>query len=96
MSRRDLESLPRDASDDVAVRLYDTTEGLNTNQMRGGVQPAGVVTASGEIWLPSTKGAVLILPDVPERPSQLPVVIEQAIANGRSVPSPFGARPSAW
>lgn len=88
VSRRELESLPPDTSKHVAVRLYDTTEGLHTNQMRGGVQPAGVVTTSGEIWLPSTKGAVLILPDVPERPSRLPVVIEHAIADGRSLPFP--------
>ena len=74
----------RNASRHVPVRLYDTTEGLNTNQMSGGVQPAGVVTTTGEIWLPSTKGAVLIIPDVPERPSRLPVVIEQAIADGRA------------
>ncbi len=88
VSRRELESLPPHASRHVAVRLYDTTEGLNTNQMRGGVQPAGVVTTTGEVWLPSTKGAVLIVPDVPERPSRLPLVIEQAIADGQTVPFP--------
>jgi hypothetical protein len=88
VSRRELESLPPHASRHVAVRLYDTTEGLNTNQMRGGVQPSGVVTTTGEVWLPSTKGAVLIVPDVPERPSRLPLVIEQAIADGHAVPFP--------
>ena len=35
--------------------------------MTGGVQPAGVITASGELWLPSTKGAVRIVPERPER-----------------------------
>jgi signal transduction histidine kinase/ligand-binding sensor domain-containing protein len=88
VSRRDLESLDPQASSHVAVRLYDTTEGLTTNQMRGGVQPAGVVTTTGEIWFPSTKGAVLIAPDIPERPSRLPIVIEQVIADGNTLPFP--------
>jgi signal transduction histidine kinase len=56
--------------------------------MRGGVQPAGVVTTTGEIWLPSTKGAVLIVPDAPERPSRLPLVVEQAVADGQSFAFP--------
>jgi ligand-binding sensor domain-containing protein/signal transduction histidine kinase len=88
VSRRDLESRPPHASRDVPMRLYDTTEGLDTNQMRGGVQPAGVVTTTGEIWLPGTKGAVIIVPDEPERPSRLPVVIEQAVASGPPIPFP--------
>ena len=90
VSRRDLESRPPHASRDVPMRLYDTTEGLDTNQMRGGVQPAGVVTTTGEIWLPGTKGAVIIIPDEPERPSRLPVVIEQAVASGPPIPFPTG------
>jgi ligand-binding sensor domain-containing protein/signal transduction histidine kinase len=88
VSRRDLESRPAHASRDVPMRLYDTTEGLDTNQMRGGVQPAGVVTTTGEIWLPGTKGAVIIVPDEPERPTRLPVVVEQAVADGPPIPFP--------
>ena len=95
VARRDLESLPPHASRHVAVRLYGTAEGLNTNQMSGGVQPAGVVTTTGEIWLPSTKGAVLIVPDVPERPAACRSSIEQAIADGRPMPLPGRARPAA-
>lgn len=88
VARSDLESRPPHASTDVPMRLYDTTEGLDTNQMRGGVQPAGVVATTGEIWLPGTKGAVIIVPDEPERPSRLPVVIEQAVADGPPIHFP--------
>jgi hypothetical protein len=88
VARRDLESRPPHTSKDVPMRLYDTTEGLDTNRLRGGVQPAGVVTTTGEIWLPGTKGAVIIVPDDPERPNRLPVVIEQAIASGPPIPFP--------
>jgi signal transduction histidine kinase/ligand-binding sensor domain-containing protein len=87
VSRRDLEARSPHASRDVPMRPY-TTEGLDTNQMRGGVQPAGVVTTTGEIWLPGTKGAVIIVPKEPEGSSRLPVVIEQAVANGPPLPFP--------
>ena len=86
VARHDLESSSPDAPGQVAVRLYGMTEGLSTNQMRGGVQPAGVVTASGDIWLANTKGAVLIVPDAPERRSRRPPVVEQVIADGRAMP----------
>ena len=46
----------------MALRLYSTSEGLNTDQMNGGVQPAGAITPSGELWFPSTNGAVRIDP----------------------------------
>ena len=58
VSRADLEALRGNPSRHVAVRVYGTPEGLNTNQMTGGVQSAGAITPRGEVWLPSTTGAV--------------------------------------
>jgi ligand-binding sensor domain-containing protein/anti-sigma regulatory factor (Ser/Thr protein kinase) len=79
----DLRALPNDGSRQLAVRLYTTAEGLRTNQMNGGVQPAGALRANGELWFPSTKGAVRILPEVPERGSPPPVQIEQLLVDDR-------------
>jgi ligand-binding sensor domain-containing protein/signal transduction histidine kinase len=86
VSRFEIEALPRGASGQLAVRVYGTAEGLITNQMNGGVQPAGVLTPSGELWLPSTKGAVRITPDAPNRSRPPSVLIEQVIADDRPVP----------
>ena len=86
VSRLDLEALPSNAAGQLAVRVYGTAEGLSTNQMNGGVQPAGALISTGELWFPSTKGAVRIAPDVPDRGSPPPVLIEQVIADDRSVP----------
>jgi ligand-binding sensor domain-containing protein/signal transduction histidine kinase len=85
VSRFDLEAAPRDASGQLAVRVYGTAEGLVTNQMNGGVQPAGVLSAADELWLPSTKGAVRITPDVPNRSRPPSVLIEQVLADDRPV-----------
>jgi ligand-binding sensor domain-containing protein len=92
VSRRDLEKLSRRASNQLgqsaqlAVRVYSTADGLSTNQMNGGVQPAGALTSAGELWFPSTKGAVRIEPDGSEPRSAPPVLIEQALADDQAIP----------
>ncbi len=94
--RADLETTGGNPSRHVAVRVYGTTEGLNTNQMTGGVQTAGVITSTGEVWLPSAKGAVRIVPEPPERRTPVSLSIEQVIADGRPVPSATELTPAAW
>lgn len=82
VSRRDLESLSGNPTGQLAIRLYTTAEGLSTNQMNGGVQPAGALTSAGVLWFPSTKGAVRIESGAaPDRESAPPVLIEQVVAD---------------
>ncbi|HYL99625.1 MAG TPA: two-component regulator propeller domain-containing protein, partial [Blastocatellia bacterium] len=64
-SRRDLENLPPDSTATLAVRVYGTSAGLRTDQMNGGVQPAGALAPTGEFWFPSAQGAVRIQPRDP-------------------------------
>ena len=86
VSRRDLEELSDASSGRLAVRVYGMWEGLSTNQMNGGVQPAGALTPAGELWFPSTAGAVRIKPDAPDPGGVPPVLIEQVLADDRPVP----------
>jgi len=86
VSRRELESLSGRSAGQLAVRVYSTAEGLSTNQMNGGVQPAGAMLASGEMWFPSAKGAVRIEHGAPGRRSAPPVQIEQVLADDRAAP----------
>ena len=85
VSRRRLESFAGQGSGELAVRVYSTAEGLSTNQMNGGVQPAGVLLPSGELWFPSTKGAVRIAAGGIDRRSAPPVLIEQVLADDHAV-----------
>ena len=67
--------------------MYGASDGLGTTQMYGGVQPAGSITAGGEIWFPSSEGPVRIGPD-PEVPAgRPPTVIDRVVADGRDVPA---------
>lgn len=85
ISRSDLEANARDASFRPAVKLYGTSDGLQTTQMYGGVQPAGCVGADGEVWFPSTAGPVRIGSDTEPSMSAPPAVIDRVIADGRDV-----------
>ncbi len=84
IARRDLEQLS--AKSKVALRVYGTSEGLDTNQMNGGVQPAGARTAAGDLWFASAKGAVHIQPGASSGSAAPPVLIEQVVADGREIP----------
>lgn len=85
IARRDLERTASDPSYRPAVKLYGAADGLETTQMYGGVQPAGCTTPDGEVWFPSTAGAVRIGAD-PEGPVPAPpAVIYSVMADGREV-----------
>lgn len=89
--RRDLEARMNGSGSELAFSVYGMSEGLSTNQMSGGVQPAGVVKRSGEIWLPCTRGVVWIQPDARGSGARNtgvppPVLIEEAHADDQTVP----------
>ena len=90
VSRADLETMRGNPARHLAVRIYGTPEGLNTNQMTGGVQSAGAITSAGDVWLPSTTGAVRVVPERPERRDNLSLVIGQLIADGQPVAASRG------
>lgn len=86
VTRRDLDQFAGDPKFFPAVTLYGLSDGVEATQMHGGVQPAGCLTANGEVWFPSNSGPVRIVPNQ-TRPIELPqVVIEQALVDGREVP----------
>ncbi len=86
VSRRDLDKLADHPESRPAVTLYGLSDGVEATQMHGGTQPAGALTPSGELWFPTNRGPVRVLPDQ-TRPGDLPqVVIEQALVDGREMP----------
>jgi ligand-binding sensor domain-containing protein/anti-sigma regulatory factor (Ser/Thr protein kinase) len=70
----------------IALTFYVNSVNMNSAQLYGGLQPEGVVSANGDVWFPSNKGAVHISVNkiVPSSPS--PIRIESVIANGRPLP----------
>ncbi len=85
LRRSDLEASASNRSFRPSVKLYGTSDGLQTTQMYGGVQPAGCFGARGEAWFPSTAGPVRIGADAETSVSASPAVINRFIADGRDV-----------
>ena len=83
VSRQDLDRVSEQPGFHPAVTLYGLSDGVEATQIYGGVAPAGSLTANGEVWFPSNRGPVRIMP-LETRPESLPkVVIEQVRVDGR-------------
>lgn len=86
VSRRDLDTVAARPGFHPAVTLYGLSDGVEAAQIYGGVAPAGCLTANGEVWFPSNRGPVRIIPQE-SRAEVLPkVVIEQVLVDGREAP----------
>jgi signal transduction histidine kinase/ligand-binding sensor domain-containing protein len=87
VKRSDLDEFAQDAKYRPAVTLYGLSDGVEATQMHGGVQPAGCLTPNGEVWFPSNRGPVRIVPNQ-ARPGDLAqVVIERVLVDGREAPT---------
>jgi hypothetical protein len=83
VSREDLDRTAEHPGVRPAVTLYGLSDGVEATQMYGGVQPAGCLTQTGEIWFPSNRGPVRIVPSQSRTTDPLKVVIEQLLVDGR-------------
>jgi len=87
VSRRELDKLAEHAMFHPAVTLYGLSDGVEATQMHGGTQPAGALTSSGELWFPSNRGPVRVLPDLTRLGGLPEVAIEQVLVDGREMPN---------
>ena len=81
----DLNAAADGQTDSIAVLAYGTGDGLESPQINGGIQPSGCLTADGELWFPSVKGAVHFKPTTPRTSYHSPVRVETVLADGKSV-----------
>ncbi len=86
-SINDLNAAADGQMDSIAVLAYGTGDGLESPQINGGVQPSGCMSADGELWFPSVKGAVHFKPNHPRTGSGFPVRVETVLVDGKNVPA---------
>jgi signal transduction histidine kinase/ligand-binding sensor domain-containing protein len=87
VSRRELDKLAEHSELHPAVTLYGLSDGVEATQMHGGTQPAGALTTSGELWFPSNRGPVRVLPDQTRLGGLPQVAIEKVLVDGREMPN---------
>jgi ligand-binding sensor domain-containing protein/signal transduction histidine kinase len=86
VTRADLDRYAENPRLSPAVTLYGLSDSVAATQTYGGVQPAGCLTKNGEVWFPTNRGPVRILPNQ-TRPRGLPQVqIEDVLVDGREAP----------
>jgi len=87
VKRGDLDQFAQNPKFRPAVTLYGLSDGIEATQMHGGVQPAGCLTANGEVWFPSDRGPVRIEPTQTRAEGLAQVVIERVLVDGREEPT---------
>lgn len=94
LNKDDLEELAAGKITTVYPQVFGRAEGMLSEECAGGFCPAGLKTASGQLWFPTLKGAVMVDPSV--HLSKLPapaVLLEQISVDG--VPSPMFSNASS-
>jgi ligand-binding sensor domain-containing protein/signal transduction histidine kinase len=85
VSTRDLEMPGHSSPQHLSQNFFSISEGAELSPLYGGTQPAGVMTADGNAWFPTSKGPVhfatseTVSTDVPQ------VFIDQVLADGRGM-----------
>jgi two-component sensor histidine kinase len=75
----------------LAARLYNTSDGMSTNQMTGGMQSAAALTAKGELWAPSTAGVIVVKAAVEHTTQIPPLLLEEVLAGDSDTPVHIGS-----
>lgn len=88
LSRADAEAVLDGRRERLELDRFGEADGLASSQCNGGSGPAGLRDRNGRIWIATARGAAVVdPPSLHQYRRQLPpVVIEQILANDRSVP----------
>lgn len=62
VNRQDLDAQANRSVRHLAITLYSVFEMESNTEIYGGTQPAGAITASGDVWFPSSRGPIHISP----------------------------------
>ncbi len=83
LRRDDLEAVLDGRRPALESRVYGIPDGMKTRQCNGASSPAGWATRRGELWFPTSRGAVRIVPrELVANPLPPPVWIERVVVNG--------------
>ncbi len=88
VSKKSLDDCADGATNLLHCLAYGKGDGMLSLECSGGLQPAACKTADGRIWFPTSRGMVIVNPNDTKINNQPPpVVIEEVIANGRTLAS---------
>lgn len=84
LERAQLEAFARGEIETLQARLFDSRDGMPISETNGGGQPAGLLRANGEFWVPTIHGLAVFDTRSPDRElAPPPVRIERVLVDGQ-------------
>jgi ligand-binding sensor domain-containing protein/signal transduction histidine kinase len=83
LNRHDLDAQADLAVRHLALTLHSIFEMEGNTEIYGGTQPSGSITAEGDVWFPSSRGPIHILPAARTLLPPPPLDLQAALADGR-------------
>lgn len=87
LRRSDLDALADGTLHQLSLSLYVSSYDMEYAALYGGIQPAGWITSSGDVWFPSNIGAIHVAAGRKESTTPPRVIISQVLADGQPEPS---------
>jgi signal transduction histidine kinase len=85
MHRSDLDAQAERPSRHLAVTFYSLSEISGSIEIYGGTQSSGCVTPAGDVWFPSSRGPIHVVPAPQSALGPPPVRIDAVVADGSPV-----------
>lgn len=83
LNRHDLDAQADRTVRHLALTLHSIFEMEANTEIYGGTQPSGSITAEGDVWFPSSRGPIHILPAARTLLPPPPLQLQAALADGR-------------
>ena len=85
LNRHELDAQAEQPARHFVLTFYPISEMAANTEIYGGTEPAGSITAQGDVWFPSNRGPIHILPVETPSPAPPPLRIDAILADGRPV-----------
>ncbi len=86
LNRTELDEQAGSSIRHFALTFYSIAEMAANTEIYGGTQSSGCITPAGEVWIPSNRGPIDILPFQPSSLPSPPLHIERVLADGKAEP----------
>jgi signal transduction histidine kinase/ligand-binding sensor domain-containing protein len=83
VNRHDLDAQAESPVRHLALTFHSIFEMEGNTEIYGGTQPAGCITAEGDVWFPSSRGPIHILPVERSLLGPPPLQLQATLADGR-------------
>jgi ligand-binding sensor domain-containing protein/signal transduction histidine kinase len=86
VNRAELDAQAGSQTREIAPTFYSIAEMAANTEIYGGTESSGCITATGDVWFPSNRGPIHILPFQRSTLAAPPLRMERVMADGQPVP----------